>query len=619
MQTTWPLGVVRPLQETIDFRLDGTFPMKCGALMRISPEEPQHALILKVAERISAKAGDEEMAQWKLCLLSASGRFVRTDTFDDNYFWVTNARRRFREAATAMVHLASQIICDIWMFKARKEATLNKTISASDVAELYKKNLDNPEADEEARTTTTTIESAITVYEKVFSIPAVRAMIESCDEEFMTLSPFNSVGKLLEIYYKCKSSAKMEWWFSLAHDAMTARSLEIGDFSLKKLRGAPSKPGLTELILTKRSIRDFLLTRFLDTRNIHADYKQKLRDIFATPSSFRKLFRPLDGSGDTSFLATWPAAASKALDMIETVSFLFCGQEDAILKTGIKAGKTAQEILEEYQPFKAQIEEIDALLKLENSTMKTDEDGDDMPHHGSKNAGKTSGGGAGSSSSGTAAAGQGQGGGGGGGGSTTDAVAKSLTVLEDAWIDHVRRHISKFCVLIVESSLSQTQLQQSLQSVALGTIHGGRSGNVIVTFDCNLFGESITAAHVRKPPLQQAVINKIWKAVTEARKEPNQNGLFPTGDVLVLIDGGRKTDQFLTYFSMGKDRKNFDKNRKQREGDICVRGSLHNGAWPNQINAPGLLPGATRLCAKDPEHKARLLSARSSLRWTRSP
>jgi hypothetical protein len=60
------------------------------------------------------------------------------------------------------------------------------------------------------RASSSTIESAITVYEKVFSIPAVRAMIESCDEEFMTLSPFNSVGKLLEIYYKCKSSAKME-------------------------------------------------------------------------------------------------------------------------------------------------------------------------------------------------------------------------------------------------------------------------------------------------------------------------------------------------------------------------------------------------------------------------
>lgn len=117
MATTWPPGTVKPLPEPIDFRADGGFPLKKGGLLRLSPEETQHALILKVARRIEEGAEQDELDEWKKIMLSATGRFIRADTFDDQYFCVTNARRRFRDAAAAIVHLTSQIVCDIWMFK----------------------------------------------------------------------------------------------------------------------------------------------------------------------------------------------------------------------------------------------------------------------------------------------------------------------------------------------------------------------------------------------------------------------------------------------------------------------------------------------------------------------
>jgi hypothetical protein len=94
---------------------------------------------------------------------------------------------------------------------------------------------------------------------------------------------------------------------------------------------------------------------------------------------------------------------------------------------------------------------------------------------------------------------------------------------------------------------------------------------VICSFDANLFGESITAPHIRKPPLQQPIVNKIWKAVQAVRCQADQSGILPLGDVLVIIDGGRKSDVFLNYFGMGKERKAADKHRNQRDGKTCVR------------------------------------------------
>lgn len=61
MKNTWPPGVVKPLDFPIDIRLDSSFPLRRGALVRLSPEELQHALILKVAERIGDRAADTEL------------------------------------------------------------------------------------------------------------------------------------------------------------------------------------------------------------------------------------------------------------------------------------------------------------------------------------------------------------------------------------------------------------------------------------------------------------------------------------------------------------------------------------------------------------------------------
>jgi hypothetical protein len=213
MANYWQHGVAKPLDQPIDLRLDGKFPMARGSMMRLSPEEMQHALILKVAQRIEAGADDAELLVWRRCLLSATGRFVRADTFDEQYFWVTNSRRRMRDAAAAIVHLASQVICDIWLFKARKEALLNKTLSNAEISKLYEDHMSDAKSDEESRCSTSTIEASIIVYDKLFNQPDIRNIIEGLESTMLSASPFNSITKLLEIYYKCKTSARLEWFF----------------------------------------------------------------------------------------------------------------------------------------------------------------------------------------------------------------------------------------------------------------------------------------------------------------------------------------------------------------------------------------------------------------------
>lgn len=441
MDNFWPEGMVRPLTEPVDFRAVGG----PGGLQRLSPEEPVQALVLMVASRIEAEASEEELEKWKKCLLSCPGRFVRAESWEEQYFWSVNSRRRTSDLSKSVTHLCSQIVSDIWMFKKRREAAHNRTFTAQEIADAYAEHMADTRGDEEPRSDVKIIERALTVYDKVLGIPSVRRLVEKSGHFHGVKSPWNSIIKLIEVHYKCKTTAKVEWFFQSTDLALELGQIEIGDLSINKLKGTAGKIGMADLILFKKGIKDFLLGRFLDVRNFKADQKEFMREAFKNQEAYMsKLLH-----ADRTLMSSWTEAASKTLDMIENTCYSFDGSEGATIKTGIKQGKTAQEIIEEYNPWKTMIEEIDAALAVENSAMKIDAES--------------------SATAATATPAQTP-----SAGTTESKDAKfalaadegiDLDTVDEAWSNFVDRQISKYVALVVEKGLSQGQLAKELQKL----------------------------------------------------------------------------------------------------------------------------------------------------------
>lgn len=241
------------------------------------------------------------------------------------------------------------------------------------------------------------------------------------------------------------------------------------------------------------------------------------------------------------------------LDLVEGV-FKFESSEYNGLRAAIKNGKTAQEVIEEYQPYKDLVAEIDkALAAATTAHIPQAEEGDSEDKAAKPEASAES-------------------------GATFKTMYEEGVVLEDveeAWLDYAQRIIGKHCVLICEKGLSQSQLQSSIEKYALSKVRGGAGGNVMLYFDCNNFGEAITAPHIRKCPLQSTVVKKLWKAVSNVRADPDSAGQLAPGDILVVVDGGRKggaaSQALVNQFGMGKDRKAFDKGRKEKDGKTVAR------------------------------------------------
>lgn len=124
----------------------------------------------------------------------------------------------------------------------------------------------------------------------------------------------------------------------------------------------------------------------------------------------------------------------------------------------------------------------------------------------------------------------------------------------------------------MEKGTTQGTLAKALDKFALAKMKGSNVGNVIVHFDANLFGEAITAPHIRKAPIQEVIVKKMWKAIMEVREDKDQAGLLPAGDVLLILNGGRKQDGLiLNAFGMGKERRVADKGRKEKDGKTVAR------------------------------------------------
>jgi hypothetical protein len=279
MTTMFPQGAPRAMEQRVEIQapLNGKVPF--GTAVRVSPEETQHALIVAISRAIAESKPETELIEWKRVLLSCPGAFVMNlETADDLYFHVTNLRSKVEATSRAISHKASQIIFDVYNYKLRKELVLGP-LSAKAVAQYYIENCTSGEDDDSAtgvsedRGKVTTIEHAITVYEKIFKQPVLLELILDFERNMLDKSPFNSIYKLKELVVACKAQPlKIEWVIKTIKNRISAKTMDASEISVRSLTsggaGSPKGRNWAEVFVKQREIRNYLLGTFMDTRTV---------------------------------------------------------------------------------------------------------------------------------------------------------------------------------------------------------------------------------------------------------------------------------------------------------------------------------------------------------------
>ena len=348
-------------------------PMKMkGSLERISPEEIEHALLLRIADRISQGADEDELRAWLLVALTVTIEFRLKPNSLDRVWEAVRTREELTTNYAMMARSAMQRVYEVIEFRAIYNKSHGQ-ISNADLADAYNKKGRIATGDGQDEVSAYFVEQAISVHKHLLSGREARDLIMQADEKWLKHSPFNSITKLYLIQSKAKTSSNVAWVLASIIDAIDAGHLAISDCGARALQ-YPAGCSLLDFLLKKKDMNEYLLSTWLDQKSFDPQHKKTLRDTMSGHSMYRASCGfPHESDIDLLWQAGWPASVSMACAFIGELTY--GTNHDASLKNGLRNSKPADEILS-MGTIGERHEEINTQLEHEGSFKKTEIDQD---------------------------------------------------------------------------------------------------------------------------------------------------------------------------------------------------------------------------------------------------
>jgi len=133
------------------------------------------------------------------------------------------------------------------------------------------------------------------------------------------------------------------------------------------------------------------------------------------------------------------------------------------------------------------------------------------------------------------------------------------------WRQHMLKTMQAH-IRFVQDKKSQAELEQALKDCPFSLLKGDGSGQVLLFFDSKKYGEAMTRPDLRQPPLRDALYTRLVKAVLTARSEGEQAPVLQTGNLALILDGGRPGNKS-KLLAPWKERTNKEGSGKKNQKD----------------------------------------------------
>ena len=341
--------------ESYDFQVE----QHMGSLQRISPEEVEHSIILSTAEAIATNQDEVIINRWLRLFLTVPFVFEVWPPGNSRFWRGHNLREMMVDKGEKVKRTISQRVWDIAGFKMDTEKT-SGALSSAKVSELYKKNVKLASSSEPI--SSTFVDSALTVYSRILTVPENVALLTYCDERwFVKGHPFSSIYSLQAICDRCSTQVRINNALVGLVDHYRMGFINIGEFVQSKIKDR--KTSYCNVLNKKMEARVHLLGQWLDALNISASAKNKIREVNGSFEAVRKNLTayPDEPPCDLSFQCHWKPSECLVCAFIEDVCYttVFDGRYKDICKI---SGEIADFL--EYQSVAERINEIkDAINK----------------------------------------------------------------------------------------------------------------------------------------------------------------------------------------------------------------------------------------------------------------
>ena len=144
---------------------------------------------------------------------------------------------------------------------------------------------------------------------------------------------------------------------------------------------------------------------------------------------------------------------------------------------------------------------------------------------------------------------------------------------QDHWEKVIKKQIHTYVDIIVEKK-SAAELENAIRDSTLATIKGDPTGLVLFYFDVKQSGEPLTRPELRIAPLRDANYHRMVRTVLSARAPAGAAPGLRSGEVAILLDGGRRGNatKLVAPWREGtsKDKKKPDDDDEEDDDKDCL-------------------------------------------------
>ncbi len=416
---------------------------------------------------------------------------------------------------------AFQVIYEVHAFCECMEQKLGERLSAKKVSQLYQEHVSQA-PDTEWRTESM-IDMSLTIYKRAFVNPKILGCLRWCDNEFGQNGPLNSVNKIHACVTRTKDMKRLEWLFASIVDMVRMRFAEASEMSVRQITGGNANgKGFGDVIIKKMELLEYLVDVWLPSIQFDAKIIAELRKHIMSHESFRANYHNYpEQPCMLAWKRGWPNSAELFLVFID--DFIYGNILDSAVKCGVKNRKTAEEICM-YIPVKEHLDDIIKAIASEradpNGKAEKSENNTTVTQQITASISI-----AGDSMGGTAFA---------------DAANCDDEHHPAYWRKRAERVVDANVQLITEPA-TEAQLEEMIKRSILKDSSGSAGSNYAAALlDVKQMGEPVTAPHSRVMPCKKERIVKLVGAFLRARRGDSANKLMKEGDVVILLDGGKR-------------------------------------------------------------------------------
>ena len=214
---------------------DGDKPLDMhGGLHVLSPIEVLHAIVFAISDAIMEGAPDDELEDWKTCVLGATVIFKATGSWEENVQTSISIREATVATADKVARSTPDRILEVVGFKAQKE-TLHGPVSLKDLESFYDEANLAPNSEP---VNYHFLDKAITVYEAILSDPEKAEYIFAMDDQYGRNSPWNAgITKLQELVNKARMTDSISWCLGAMSFLLKEGYSHVSDFTAVFLAG----------------------------------------------------------------------------------------------------------------------------------------------------------------------------------------------------------------------------------------------------------------------------------------------------------------------------------------------------------------------------------------------